>query len=126
MNYNWQIPHLHHGTWALDYSRKVLNPVDENALNESNDIGGDPADTFIRGKNPRAMGPVLPMGGTPVDWNDNHVTETMNYALDVNDDMQFSNIHGYNDWEHLRFYFLESRSFGDGIHVEGSDEAEEG
>src|SRR5262249_9780859 len=57
-----------------------------------------------------------------VDWNENGIPgsvspfpESKPYPLDLNSDEKFTQLDGYEDWSHLQYGFLDSRSFLSGV-----------
>ena len=99
-------------TWSLNYSTQLLDPVDENNLDETKSVGGIPGDWEIVRPNKTI---VLTSG--PADWNGNGMidTSTITSGIDLNKDKALTVINGYNDWANLKYYFRESYDAANGM-----------
>ncbi len=81
-------------TFIMDYSHGELSDLNESYLIEKNGLGGDSS------------------GG--IDWNlDGDTNDSgLSYNINPSYDYSLSNLHDYNDWDNLYFYFdnLSSRN----------------
>ena len=121
MNYSFQTRGLVAAPWTgngfagtdpggLDYSRFLLNPLNEEHLNESAGLSGD-------GFDPAEFGTVYYIGDnedpaneqehfkstSSVDWNADGTGNQADVRVDINGDKAFTILQSYNDWENLVF-----------------------
>ena len=87
----------------VDYSNRELPPLNEGALDERAGVSGAPADTDLVLY--WAPGPVQMFGPSfgPIDWNGDAATST-GIEADVNNDVGFTLLTGYDDWAHVKAY----------------------
>jgi parallel beta-helix repeat protein len=156
MNYDWQMPGMRYRTgavntdysssWTLDYSRKAINKIDENATGNF-DIGLNVnlsvpvPKVFVSSKTGWYIGPgnktvsyrLVPMSGpvprvTILPTDPNYAKLGLNGKADVNfggdADLtkSLTTLLGAEDWSHLIYNFRESPSYADGQH--GSEQNE--
>jgi hypothetical protein len=133
MNYTWQTPvplgtaptaaHVqYHNAWRLDYSRVVLNELNEAALSEPGGIGGDPNVSVPIGFTAGGALILVPEGGAadfnasgpPIDFGT--VAADINY-VDGGGASPGEVLRGHNDWSALKYDFRRNRDFADGLHV---------
>jgi hypothetical protein len=112
MNYLWQVPVAGYAAcWALDYSRRAFNTLNENNLSEAAGIGGRANCCVpIGGSN----GWLAPERGA-VDWNRDGDTLDTHVALDVNGDSVRTTLAGHNDWADLDLCC--GPNWADGVHM---------
>lgn len=108
---------------ALDYSRSVLPPLNENSLLETPGVGG-PATTLVGFGEATTGAYRAAQASGPIDWNGNAVTDTapvvadINYITDIDDCNNYvpgQTLEGYDDWSHIVYSFRSSRDYADGI-----------
>lgn len=130
----------------LDYSRQVLNPLDESALSENAGIEPNTADWTIWGAVDPGTGTIgswFSPGNLVVDWDVDGIIDdapTRPNPLTVNVDINNLNItgcgrrvplgggstdpqpspgqtlRGYDDWNNLDYNFRDARTFSEGEH----------
>ena len=107
MNYSFQMEGLPllNGKRVLDYSRKALLPLDENALSESAGVGDVTYYTYWKKTAPAPPNDgyykVLINGA--LDWNTNEILDSAPVAVDLNSDGNKTVLTGFNDWPALDF-----------------------
>ena len=85
--------------FRLDYSDIALPTLDENHLNETLGLQDSAHPNDIT-ENTGACDTNVPVSG-PVDWNcDGNATET-DIAMDINDDLAFLPLTGFDDWTEI-------------------------
>ncbi|AZN36588.1 lamin tail domain-containing protein [Iodobacter ciconiae] len=88
--------------FRIDYSDGSGSFLDENSLNEANLIG--------RGR----------LAGVYADWNLDNKQNTVNYALDINDDGNKQVLRDHNDWANLNLAFARVESGNSGASMQRS------
>ncbi len=127
MNYAFQTPEVYEER-PLDYSRARLpraGALDEGNLSEPDGIGGGPYDFTIY-SSPNGY-PILSSAGLPIDWNGNGSIDTdENVEANINNfsranimynSPRFEVLHGYDDWQNLKYDFRNSTNFASGVDV---------
>ncbi len=146
MNYIWQMPkdwmyesalgkdvngngNMTDTTWKLDYSEQALPTLDENALVDTNGIGGD-SSQWILYPYSRPPGPTskeIP-DNAPVDWDQDGVIQTFPTPADINNSGFGASLEvliGHDDWSSLQYYFLESPLFQGQVSGDDDDDGGE-
>lgn len=132
MNYTWQVPQTGYAaSWVPDYSRRAFPDLDEASLDETAGIGGHTGHHVAIGPQIGTHAPPENVAEDgPVDWNrdgdtaDTAISRDVNFLGDTNGDGSITaadstpgnTLAGYEDWSHLRYYFVESPAFADGAH----------
>jgi len=111
----------------LDYSRSKLPLLLENTLTESNGIGqSEPSGLHA------LVGPIfsqsVELTGVPIDWNGDGDTNDIT-SRDINtifpsclEFVSGQQLAGNDDWDNLRFNFIDSDHFAAGVHLGPSSE----
>jgi hypothetical protein len=137
MNYYWTTPRQWPGAegsasgWRLRFSDRSFPPIDENALDETSSLGGDPEHSdAIASVRTNAMNTQIPIFAVPLagaNWidydGDSLVTGTLvvgnpNALLILVGDSLFYSpsgelLTGYDDWGNVRLRFRESAGWAD-------------
>jgi CSLREA domain-containing protein len=126
MNYIWQMPKpwmyesvygkdfngdgdTNDLTWKLDYSTSTLPTIDENNVDESKPLGGDPT-TWLNWPLGAVPPTPSPQNGR-FDWNQDGTTSSPVQAVDLNGDSSLDVFAGHEDWSHLQYDFQETPTF---------------
>lgn len=124
-SYDWNV-----GTRPLDYSRKELDPLDEDALDELKGLGVNQIETYSTPWYQTAYSLEKPMQTPrfqlivtllmPIDWNSDGSIEPYTHAQ-INKFPQWGyespypeTLNGWDDWASLQFYFQEGGLFKQG------------
>ncbi|HZW05938.1 MAG TPA: GC-type dockerin domain-anchored protein, partial [Phycisphaerales bacterium] len=115
MNYSWQI-NSHVPGWTLDYSRRLLAPLDETNLDELLGIGGAANTMVMVGPLPARLEPEL----GPIDWSRDGAPLQSERVADINHvDGDFPAspgevLTGHEDWSQLQYNFRNSVNYPGG------------
>jgi hypothetical protein len=111
MSYSFQFPD-YVSNRPLDYSRSVLDRLDEEILNESKGISQSTPSgltTVYNGPSAPYKGPQYPTAGRSVDFNINGVIDNGTVTSDINGGLACGTpgpgpvSTGFNDWSNLRY-----------------------
>ena len=120
MNYTRQFDGVPIVGRPLDYSRSVVDTLNELNLSEPAGINGPPGSVFAH-----PASPITVSSGTgPVDWNNDADLDDTGLSLNINripemgcNDPNHTGLVGFDDWANLRYDFQNTPDFADGSHV---------
>jgi hypothetical protein len=127
MNYTWQVPDniaadaSYASSWKLDYSDQALPDLDTAHLDETAGFGGRFSIFVPVGPLPahlERMGGPVDFNGDGIRGNDSDVAADINNVIAGTTPPPNGILHGFADWSHLRYYFLERSAFGASGNVE--------
>jgi uncharacterized repeat protein (TIGR01451 family) len=142
MNYTWTLanpsaavtdPRIKR-SFRLDYSREVLNTLDESDLREEPGIGGRPGDFvevfYLDADTGTWKRTIVSEGGGWSDFDADHVPDEP-YAMRVSDRAlhevlasPYFVLQGHNDWNSLIYNFRHARNLRNGEHPETEDDGD--
>ena len=108
-------------TAQLDYSDRVLPPLDESFLNEAVGIQGPSGAQVVHGPGVHRVS----SSSGPIDWNgvpgyQSGVEADVNYISDkpgCEDPSPGDSLGGWDDWDNLALAFQATADFADGVHA---------
>jgi hypothetical protein len=125
MNYAFQMPSLI-GDRPLDYSRSVLNSLNENRLNEKVGIIDSIPPSLRTAYGPEPI--QTPQVGHPINWDQDTIPEEPSVRVDINNistegcrTSPGDTLAGYNDWQHLDYEVPLSYATSGTNYTSGSD-----
>ena len=124
MNYTRQFDGVPIVGRPLDYSRTVVDTLDELSLAEPAGIDGPAGSLFAHPASPITVS----SGTAPVDWNNDGDTDDIELSLNVNripdlgcNDANKTSLVGFDDWANLVYDFQNTDDFADGAHSSAAE-----